>query len=113
MLEKREERKEKSEENKKPTIFYRKLSVLFGGDEEDRTLDLTDANRTLSQLSYAPIDAPYLTAFLQKCQGVVCKKLSIQNLLIAGISAVDHVTPRKVKSISCVDTYCFQSGAVC
>lgn len=25
-----------------------------GGDEEDRTLDLTDANRTLSQLSYAP-----------------------------------------------------------
>ena len=28
---------------------------LFGGDEEDRTLDLTDANRTLSQLSYAPI----------------------------------------------------------
>ena len=28
---------------------------LCGGDEEDRTLDLTDANRTLSQLSYAPI----------------------------------------------------------
>ena len=26
----------------------------YGGDEEDRTLDLTDANRTLSQLSYAP-----------------------------------------------------------
>ncbi len=26
----------------------------IGGDEEDRTLDLTDANRTLSQLSYAP-----------------------------------------------------------
>ena len=25
-----------------------------GGDEGDRTLDLTDANRTLSQLSYAP-----------------------------------------------------------
>ena len=30
------------------------VSVFFGGDEEDRTLDLTDANRTLSQLSYAP-----------------------------------------------------------
>ena len=29
--------------------------VRYGGDEEDRTLDLTDANRTLSQLSYAPI----------------------------------------------------------
>lgn len=27
---------------------------FYGGDEEDRTLDLTDANRTLSQLSYAP-----------------------------------------------------------
>ena len=27
---------------------------LFGGDGEDRTPDLTDANRTLSQLSYAP-----------------------------------------------------------
>ena len=25
-----------------------------GGHEGDRTLDLTDANRTLSQLSYAP-----------------------------------------------------------
>ena len=31
------------------------ISVFSGGDEEDRTLDLTDANRTLSQLSYAPI----------------------------------------------------------
>ena len=30
----------------------------FGGDEEDRTLDLTDANRTLSQLSYAPKEVP-------------------------------------------------------
>ncbi len=29
-------------------------NINFGGDEEDRTLDLTDANRTLSQLSYAP-----------------------------------------------------------
>ena len=31
-----------------------KVLNLLGGDEEDRTLDLTDANRTLSQLSYAP-----------------------------------------------------------
>ena len=30
------------------------LGEIFGGDEEDRTLDLTDANRTLSQLSYRP-----------------------------------------------------------
>ena len=28
--------------------------MFIGGDEEDRTLDLTDANRTLSQLSYVP-----------------------------------------------------------
>ena len=28
--------------------------VSFGGLEGDRTLGLTDANRTLSQLSYAP-----------------------------------------------------------
>ena len=31
-----------------------KFTDSFGGDEEDRTLDLTDANRALSQLSYAP-----------------------------------------------------------
>ena len=37
-------------------LFTRRVkSVLFdGGDEEVRTLDLTDANRTLSQLSYIP-----------------------------------------------------------
>ena len=32
----------------------KKVICFSGGDEEDRTLDLTDANRTLSQLSYAP-----------------------------------------------------------
>ena len=30
-------------------------AFLFGGDGGIRTLDLTDANRTLSQLSYAPM----------------------------------------------------------
>ena len=40
-------------------IEYRKSGTrFFGGDEEDRTLDLTDANRTLSQLSYAPKQFP-------------------------------------------------------
>ena len=29
---------------------------IFGGDEEDRTLDLRIANATLSQLSYIPDD---------------------------------------------------------
>ena len=28
---------------------------IFGGPNRDRTDDLTDANRTLSQLSYGPI----------------------------------------------------------
>ena len=28
---------------------------IFGGHEGDRTLGLTDANRTLSQLSYTPV----------------------------------------------------------
>ena len=30
-------------------------SEHFGGPEETRTLDLSDANRTLSQLSYRPL----------------------------------------------------------
>lgn len=34
--------------------FFVKVKAACNGDEEDRTLDLTDANRTLSQLSYAP-----------------------------------------------------------
>ncbi len=29
-------------------------AFLYGGLEGDRTLDLSDANRTLSQLSYEP-----------------------------------------------------------
>ena len=40
---------------KKSTIILSKLPWTFGGPEEDRTLDLTDANRTLSQLSYGPV----------------------------------------------------------
>ena len=34
-------------------------SEHFGGPEETRTLDLSDANRTLSQLSYRPICFPF------------------------------------------------------
>ena len=37
--------------------FLSKLPTFYGGDEGIRTLDLTDANRTLSQLSYAPVFA--------------------------------------------------------
>ena len=32
-----------------------RVAFFFGGDGGIRTLDLTDANRTLSQLSYAPV----------------------------------------------------------
>ena len=35
----------------------------FGGPEEIRTLDLSDANRTLSQLSYRPI---FLQIFVKR-----------------------------------------------
>ena len=35
-------------------------SEHFGGPEETRTLDLSDANRTLSQLSYRPIFMNFL-----------------------------------------------------
>ena len=38
----------------KPTVILSELRWAYGGDEEIRTLDLSDANRTLSQLSYAP-----------------------------------------------------------
>ena len=40
--------------NKKKDCKLFACSLSFGGPEEDRTLDLTDANRTLSQLSYGP-----------------------------------------------------------
>ena len=41
------------EKEKRPeTLWFQAFADT--SDEEDRTLDLTDANRTLSQLSYAP-----------------------------------------------------------
>ena len=46
--------------NNKDIFDFLKCPCQFGGDEEDRTLDLTDANRTLSQLSYAPEISAYL-----------------------------------------------------
>ena len=42
--------------NKKVCRTYETINPAnSGGDKGIRTLDLTDANRTLSQLSYAPI----------------------------------------------------------
>ena len=48
-----------------------------GGDEEDRTLDLTDANRTLSQLSYIPTKRLlyYITPTCKKKQEGIYKKM--------------------------------------
>ena len=42
-----------------------KTDAAFGGDGGIRTLDLTDANRTLSQLSYAPKRSIIITHFLR------------------------------------------------
>ena len=39
-------------------------SEHFGGPEETRTLDLSDANRTLSQLSYRPL-LTFLVAYMR------------------------------------------------
>ena len=36
------------------------MQTRLGGPEETRTLDLSDANRTLSQLSYRPIRVIYV-----------------------------------------------------
>ena len=41
--------------SRKPLIIKTFRLPMNGGDEGIRTLDLSDANRTLSQLSYAPI----------------------------------------------------------
>ena len=54
---------------------------VLGGDEEDRTLDLTDANRTLSQLSYAPIFFQFLRCEPSGCQERHREKLKPFRLL--------------------------------
>ena len=57
-----------------PAIFAKKLqksretynfTAFYGGPNRDRTDDLTDANRTLSQLSYRPI-LPLFAGFYNK-----------------------------------------------
>ena len=52
----------------------------FGGPEGIRTLDLSDANRTLSQLSYKPVFTCvpcYYTHFPQKSKRNFCASLII------------------------------------
>ena len=54
-----------------------KLAVIFlknGGPNRDRTDDLTDANRTLSQLSYGPISKSImLMQTTQQIYEIYCK----------------------------------------
>ena len=39
------------------------MNTRYGGPEGIRTLDLSDANRTLSQLSYKPVPLYYTQIF--------------------------------------------------
>ena len=48
--------------------------LFRGGDGGIRTLDLTDANRTLSQLSYAPKSLSYFIIFFGVCKDLFFKK---------------------------------------
>ena len=57
--------------------------ICYGGDEEDRTLDLTDANRTLSQLSYAPVQHIYQN-----------RKLRFYNIVLS--KPIFHKTYQKI-----------------
>lgn len=45
---------EETRREKKKQAASCKTACFFGGPEGDRTLDLTDANRTRSQLRYGP-----------------------------------------------------------
>ena len=58
--------------------FVSKLRCFFGGPEGIRTHDLSDANRTLSQLSYRPIflppkASPLTARFIIACSFKQCK----------------------------------------
>ena len=54
-------------------------SEHFGGPEETRTLDLSDANRTLSQLSYRPI---FLSALRRKLRPKACIIIASKALFV-------------------------------
>ena len=68
-----------------------------GGPGGIRTHDLSDANRTLSQLSYRPICYRYYSIFTFNCQQSVfypCKKLLIKGRKISNFR---HKSCRKSK----------------
>ena len=55
--------KDFAKRNRTPIVIriVSKLVSSYGGPEETRTLDLSDANRTLSQLSYRPLSLVILS----------------------------------------------------
>ena len=46
----------------------------FGGPNRDRTDDLTDANRTLSQLSYRPKRRLHYRTYSMVCKELFCER---------------------------------------
>ena len=101
----------------------------IGGPEGIRTLDLSDANRTLSQLSYGPLFISTLDDYTTKrgdCQsknkkhceihgGVICENDTVQNASVPGIGygtadimhlllrsfALLRMTNQKTSAVSC------------
>ena len=60
---------------KKPAQAIRNLRRRCGGPEGIRTLDLSDANRTLSQLSYRPVTVCYFSTLQFEFQAFFKKSL--------------------------------------
>ncbi len=65
--------------------------LKFGGDGGIRTLDLSDANRTLSQLSYAPTRLIYYSTFFT----------FVKTFFSSGAFLCEKVPKKKIASHSC------------
>ena len=57
-------------QEKTSLVLVDKRGFFHGGDGGIRTLDLTDANRTLSQLSYAPKSLSYFIILFGVCKAL-------------------------------------------
>ena len=65
--------------------------LKFGGDGGIRTLDLSDANRTLSQLSYAPTRLVHYSTFFT----------FVKTFFSSGAFLCEKVPKKKIASRSC------------
>ncbi len=54
---------------------HRNPSICFGGDEGDRTPDLSVANAALSQLSYTPIESRTIETLIMTCLGLFLERV--------------------------------------